>query len=83
VRDGLIAWFGLVALSTLAFVGLVLALSVRLREAELQLVRRIGAARGTVTAMLAAEVALVLVAATLIAAAATLAGLAVVTAWLG
>ena len=83
VRDALLAWFGLVALSTLAFVGLVLSLSLRLRADELRLVRRLGAARGTVTAMIAAELALVGGMALTLAAAATLGGLWLVQAWLG
>ncbi len=83
VRDGLLAWFGLVAVSTGAFFVLVLALSLRLRADELRLVRRLGAARGTVTAMVAAEVLLVALMAGVVATGATLAGLAVVAAWLG
>ena len=82
VRDGLIAWFGLVALSTVAFVVLVLSLSLRLRASELALIRRIGAARGTVTLLVGVEVALIALAAVVLAAAATVGGLWVLDAWL-
>lgn len=82
VRDGLIAWFGLVATSTLAFVGLVLTLSLRLRHDELTLIRRMGAARGTVTLLVGVEVLLVILAATGVAALTTLGGLQALEAWL-
>lgn len=82
VRDGLLAWFGLVAASTVAFVGLVLSLSLRLRADELALIRRLGAARGTVTLLVGVEMGLVLLVAAGLAAGATAAGLSVLEAWL-
>lgn len=82
VRDGLIAWFGLVALSTLAFAGLVLSLSLRLRASELALVRRLGGARGTVTLLVGVEVGIILTLALALSAAATWVGLLVVDAYL-
>ncbi|MFK7928409.1 MAG: ABC transporter permease [Myxococcota bacterium] len=82
VRDGLVVWFALVGASTLAFVALVLSLSLRLREAELALIRRIGAARGTVTLLVATEVTLIAGLAIAVAAAATTVGLWVLDGWL-
>ena len=82
VRDGLVAWFGLVAASTLAFVALVLSLSLRLRHAELTLIRRIGAARGTVTLLVGVEITLVLVVALAVATAATAGGMALLEGWI-
>ncbi len=76
VRDALAATFSAVAVSTLAFFGLVLSLSLRLRSSELTLMRRIGCSRGTIATMVGAEVVLVVLAAGLVAAAGTFAGLA-------
>lgn len=52
-------WIALVGVSTAGFVGLVLSLSLRLRREELRLMRRMGASRATVAAVLGAEWALV------------------------
>lgn len=83
VRDGLLAWFGLVGLSTLAFVGLVLSLSLRLRDDEIRLIRRLGAARGTVTLLVGVEILIVLMAATGLAGLATWGGLILLDTWIG
>ncbi len=52
------SWMLLVALSTAGFVGLVVSLSLRLRRAEIALMRRLGASRSTLAAVLGAELAL-------------------------
>lgn len=77
VRDALSATFGAVALSTLAFFGLVLSLSLRLRRDELTLMRRIGCSRGTIATMVGAEVLLVVMASAAVAGLSTFAGLAI------
>jgi len=63
LRRGLELYFGLVAASTMAFFGLVLVLSLRLRRAELSLMRRLGCSRLTVAANVAAEVGMLVLAA--------------------
>ncbi len=63
VRDGLELYFGLVAGSTAAFFGLVIVLSLRLRRAELRLMRRLGCSRSTVAANVLAEILLLVVSA--------------------
>jgi len=68
LRDFLSAWFGLVALSTLAFSALVLSLSLRLRARELTLIRRMGGSPQTILTLIGVEVALVVGASVLIAA---------------
>lgn len=83
VRELLAAWVVLVAASTLAFVGLVTSLVLRLRGPEITLLRRIGAARGRVEAILAAEAAGLLVAAAVVAVAGTWAAERALLAWLG
>lgn len=75
-RDVAVASFVLVAASTVAFLGLVFVLTWRLRADELRLLERIGAARGTLVALIGVEVALVASAAVLTAALATLLALA-------
>jgi len=60
-------FFVLVALSTGAFMGLVLSLSLRLRAAEHALIRRMGGSRGTITALVVTELTMVLTAAMLLA----------------
>ncbi len=77
VREALDATFLAVALSTLAFFGLVLSLSLRLRRSELTLMRRIGCSRGTIATMVGAEVLLVVAAASFVAGLGTFAGLAI------
>lgn len=59
VRDLLSAWFGLVALSTLAFFALVLSLSLRLRQRELTLIRRVGGSPQTILTLIGVEITLV------------------------
>ena len=60
-------FFALVALSTAAFMWLVLSLSLRLRASEHALIRRMGGSRGTITALVVTEFAVVLTLATLFA----------------
>ena len=68
-----VAAMGIVALATLATAALVFLLSLRLRKREVETMIKIGAARGSVAAMLASEVVLVLVLGFLLAGALTLA----------
>jgi putative ABC transport system permease protein len=68
LREGLSVYFGAVAISTLAFCGLVISLSLRLRRRELALMRRIGCGRWTLAQVVIAELAIVLAAAALAAA---------------
>jgi hypothetical protein len=82
-REGLNAFFAVVAVSTAAFFILVISLSLRLRAREIALMRRIGSSRGAVTAIVGAEVALVVVAALALSGALTWALLAVVARQLG
>ncbi len=82
VRDLLGSIYTLVGLSTLAFGALVLHLTLRLRQAELGLLVRLGASRATVLRVVAAEQFLLLLGATGVAAAGTWAGLALLeTLW--
>ena len=67
LRDGLSAYFGLVAFSTAAFFGLVVALTLRLRRDEMTLMRRLGCGRFRIAALVGAEVAMVVAAAVLLA----------------
>ena len=60
-------FFALVALSTGAFMWLVLSLSLRLRAGEHALIRRMGGSRGTIATLIATEFAVVLASATLLA----------------
>ncbi len=62
LKEGLSAYFALVAASTASFFLLVLVLSLRLRAEELRLMRRIGSSRATIFGMVAAEVAVLLTA---------------------
>ncbi len=57
----------LVVVSTLAFVGLVLSLSVRLRRDEITLLRRMGAGRGTIAVILGTELGVIALASALLA----------------
>jgi hypothetical protein len=82
-REGLNAFFAIVAVSTGAFFVLVISLSLRLRARELALMRRIGSSRGAVAAIVGAEVALVLIAAVTLAGMLTWALLALVARQLG
>jgi putative ABC transport system permease protein len=71
VRDAALAVSAGLAAATLATAVLVFALSIRLRRRELETMRRIGASRGRMRAILASEVLLVVAAAVVIAAALT------------
>lgn len=75
VQEGATVYFAAVATSTLAFFVLVLVLSLRLRRAELTLMRRIGCSRGTVATMVGAEVLVVVSAAAVVAIGSSFAGL--------
>jgi len=67
-----VAAMGIVALATLATAALVFLLSLRLRKREVETMIKIGAARGSVAAVLASEVVLVLILGFLLAGALTL-----------
>ncbi len=58
VREGLELYFGLVAGSTAAFFGLVIVLSLRLRRAELHLMRRLGCSRANIATIVLSEILL-------------------------
>ena len=60
LRDAMTAGFGLLAVSTAALSAVILLLGLRLRAPELTLMRRIGAAPGTLAAVVVTEVVLVL-----------------------
>ncbi len=75
LRAGLSLYMAVVGLSTVAFLGLVVSLSLRLRRAELTLMRRIGCSRWAIPSMIAAELSVVLLAAVVLAAALTAAAL--------
>jgi predicted lysophospholipase L1 biosynthesis ABC-type transport system permease subunit len=60
LRDALLRFYGLVLTSMLAFFGLIVSLSMRLRAADLELMRRIGSARFTVARILVVEMAIML-----------------------
>lgn len=68
LRDFLSAWFGLVALSTLAFFALTLSLSLRLRQRELTLIRRVGGSPQAIFTLIGVEITLVVGAAWSVAA---------------
>lgn len=74
-RRALGAYFVAVALSTAAFFGLVLVLSLRLRRSELELMRRIGCSRLAIGAIVGVEVACVILIALVVAALLSGAGL--------
>ncbi len=75
LRAALSLYMAVVALSTATFLGLVVSLSLRLRRDELVLMERIGCSRGTIPAMIAAELLLVLLGAVLLAGVLTVAAL--------
>lgn len=68
LRAGLSLYMAVVALSTAAFLSLVVSLSLRLRRDELALMRRIGCSRWAIPSMIAAELSVVLLAAALLSA---------------
>jgi putative ABC transport system permease protein len=82
-REGLDAFFLIVALSTAAFFVLVVSLSLRLRAREIALMRRIGSSRGAVATIVGAEIALVVAAAIVLSGALAWALLAVLARQLG
>lgn len=71
IRNAMLAVSLGLGVATIATAALVFALSIRLRRRELETMRRIGAPRGRVRAILATEVALVVAAAAVLAAALT------------
>lgn len=73
----------LVVVSTLAFVGLVMSLSVRLRRDEITLLRRMGAGRGTIALILGTELAVVATASALLAWGGTSLATAALARWVG
>ena len=75
LRDLMTAGFALLAGSTAALSAVILLLGLRLRAPEITLMRRIGAAPGTLAAVVATEVVLVLGAAAVLALALVRAGL--------
>lgn len=83
IGEALQTFYGVVALSTLAFVALVISLSLRLRSDEMTLMRRIGCSRFTIATVVGVEVGLVAMAASLLAAGLVLAGVTWVRASLG
>ncbi len=74
-RDVLVAYFGLIVVSTLAFFGLVMALSLRSRRREVELMERMGCARGRVALIVGSEIVLLSSAALVTAGLATLGAL--------
>ncbi len=82
LRDAMTFGLALLVVSTLALSGVILLLGLRLRAPELSLMRRIGAAPGTLTAVVTTEVVLVLGAAGLLAFVLVRAGLSFVEAML-
>jgi putative ABC transport system permease protein len=82
-REGLDAFFLVLALSTAAFFVLVISLSLRLRAREIALMRRIGSSRGAVASIVGAEIALVVAAAVVFAGVLAWALLAVLARQLG
>ncbi|MFT5686894.1 MAG: putative ABC transport system permease protein [Myxococcota bacterium] len=67
LQAGLSLYMAVVGLTTVAFLGLVVSLSLRLRRDELALMRRIGCSRWAIPAMIAAELSVVLLAAAVLA----------------
>ena len=67
LKAGLSVYTAVVGLSTVAFLALVIALSLRLRHSELALMRRIGCSRWTIPAMILAELSVVLLCSVLLA----------------
>jgi len=83
VQDGLSIYFATVATSTIAFFGLVLTLSLRLRRAEMRLMRRIGCSRSAIALIVGTEVGLIVVAAVSLTALASAVALTLVRGQLG
>lgn len=83
VREGLNAYFGVVAGSTLAFFALVVTLSLRLRRAEIELMQRIGCSRPAIAVIVGCEIGLVVAAAAALTAGTSAAALTLVRHGLG
>lgn len=83
VQALLASWVLLVGASTLAFVGLVVSLVLRLRAAEIRLMRRIGAGRARLALILGTEAALLLGAAVVVAGGGAALAERAVLAWFG
>lgn len=81
-RAVVVAGQGLIGLSSLVLAGLVLSLSIQLRRPDFALLRRLGARRSTVRALIAVEVVVLLSLAVGGAAVATVGGLALLEGWL-
>lgn len=81
-RTVVVAGQGLIGLSSLLLAGLVLSLSIQLRRPDFALLRRMGARRSTLRALIAVEVVVLLSLAVGGAALATLAGLTLLEVWL-
>jgi putative ABC transport system permease protein len=81
VQDALRAYFSLILASTAAFFGLVMVLSLRLRDGEILLMRRIGCSRGAIALIVGAEVTLIVAASCIVAAGMTAGGLALLAAF--
>lgn len=75
VRDALTATFAVVAVAMAAFIALVFSLSLRLRTAELELMRRMGCSRRRIALIVGAELAVVLLVAVALTGVCTWAGL--------
>ncbi len=72
VRSYLLAAIGLVSLVTLTVMALVIALSIRLRRAEILTMSKMGCARHTISAIIGGQIIIILVAGVAIAASLTL-----------
>lgn len=80
VREGLGVYFAAVLITTAAFFVLVITLSLRLRRAEIDLMKRIGCSPHAIATIVGAEVALVILASLILSALLTALGLAVLDA---
>ena len=83
VQQGLWVYFSTVLLSTIAFVGITLVLSLQLRAEELRLIKRIGGSASTIRSMVIAELSIVVGAALCVTAMVTTMALGVLQWWLG
>ncbi len=81
VRDAIQAYFALILVSTAAFFGLVMVLSMRLRASEVQLMQRIGCSRGAISLIVGAEVTLIVAASCAVASGLTAGGLTLLAAF--
>lgn len=79
VQEGLFVYFVLVAGSTLSFFVLIVVLSLRLREREIDLMKRIGCSRHAVATIIGVEVSIIVAAALVASVLLTAAGLAILS----